>query len=253
MNAPPRIFDRELRRVRLARVAPELLRSFGFLFEVAGEEMQDRLMALLPAPVGNAATSGFAAPPDMSRIARQTERRTPLDLDEENSPFAARSLDLYVSVLTLHAVNDLPGALIQIRRALRPGGRFMAALFGPKTLHQLRTAMSEAELEIEGGVSPRVHPFVDVRDAGALLQRAGFDEPVADAFDVPVVYRDPLRLLHDLRGMGETNVLSERRKGPLRRATLARAMEIYRDRFAVDGGVGATFEMLFMSGKARGG
>jgi SAM-dependent methyltransferase len=206
----------------------------------------------MPTPTGDAIVTGLIGLPDAARLALRATSKTPLDLDEEVSPVAAGSLDLYVSILTLHTVNDLPGALIQIRRALKPGGRFMAALFGPRTLTELRAVLSEAEYEIEGGVSPRVHPFVDVRDAGALLQRAGFEEPVADTFDVPVVYRTPMRLLHDLRGMGETNVLVERRKAPMRRATLARVIELYTERFAADGGVGATFEMLFMSGKARG-
>lgn len=250
MTAPPRIFDRELLALRRRRAMPHLA-AHDFLMRAAAEEMQERLETLMPNAVGVAVVTGFPGLPDPARLTTKAERRTPLDLDEELSPFSAQSLDMYVSILTLHTVNDLPGALIQIRRALRQGGRFMAALFGPRTLHELRTALADAELEIEGGISPRIHPFVEVRDAGALLQRAGFDEPVADTYDVPVVYQTPMRLLHDLRGMGETNVLVERRKGPLRRATLARAMHIYGERFPVEGGVAATFELLFMSGKAR--
>lgn len=252
MSAPPRIFDRDLLRLRRRRAAPGFA-THDFLLRAAADEAQERLEALLPAPVGDAVVSGFVALPGMPRLALRATHRTPLDLDEEVSPLPPQSLDLYISLLTLHSINDLPGALIQIRRALRPKGRFIAALFGPRTLQELRVALSEAELEIEGGISPRVHPVVDVRDAGALLQRAGFEEPVADTFDLHVIYKTPLRLLHDLRGMGETNVLVDRRKGPLRRATLARAMQIYVERFATDGGVGATFELLFMSGKARGG
>jgi SAM-dependent methyltransferase len=245
MTAPPRIFDRDLLRMRRRRAAHQ----DHFLAREAAEEMQIRLESLLPGPVGAALIAGQVPLPNEPRLAVSTDHR---DIDGEDLGLAPATLDLCVSIFGLSAVNDLPGALIQIRRALRPGGRFMAALFGPKTLHELRTALAEAELEIEGGVSPRVHPFVDVRDAGALLQRAGFEEPVADTFDLPVVYKHPLRLLHDLRGMGETNVLVERRKGPLRRATLARAMDLYTERFSIDGGVAATFELLFMSGKARG-
>jgi SAM-dependent methyltransferase len=251
MTAPPRIFDRELSKLRRRRALP-LLASHDFLHCAAAEEIQERLETLFPTASKHALVTGLVGLPDVAKIAGQAAQRTPLNLDDERLDLPLASLDLFVSVLTLHTVNDLPGALIQIRRALRPGGRFMAALFGPKTLQELRAALSEAELEVEGGISPRVHPFVDVRDAGALLQRAGFDEPVADTFDLPVVYKSPMRLLQDLRGMGETNVLVERRKGPLRRATLATAMEIYAQRFAVEGGVGATFEMLFMSGKAPG-
>jgi SAM-dependent methyltransferase len=227
--------------------------------KAAAFEMQYRLGFLIKEQVAWAVASGAVGLPDPLPVAKRWTRidlepgfpSVDWEVDEEALKLPKGMPDLYVSILTLHTVNDLPGALIQIRRALRPGGRFMAALFGPKNLQELRTALSEAELEVEGGVSPRVHPFIDVRDAGALLQRAGFDEPVADTFDVPVVYKNPLRLLHDLRGMGETNVLVERRKGPLRRATLARAMENYAQRFAAEGGVQATFELLFMSGRAR--
>jgi SAM-dependent methyltransferase len=253
----PKIFDRTLLRIRRRRAAASLA-AFDFLYREAAAEIQDRLETLLPDAATDAVISGLTGLPNEARIAARViradlipeERRT--ELDEERSPFAPASLDLYVSVLTLHTVNDLPGAMIQIRRSLRPKGRFMAALFAPKTLQELRAAFADAELEIDGGVSPRVHPFIDVKDAGALLQRAGFEEPVADTLDLPVIYREPLRLLHDLRGMGETNILTERRKGPLGRKTLARAMEIYSERFATEGGFGATFELLFMSGKARG-
>jgi NADH dehydrogenase [ubiquinone] 1 alpha subcomplex assembly factor 5 len=257
MSAPPIIFDRALLRKRRARAAAGFA-DFDFMARTAAGEMQERLQELLPEPVGVALVGGLIAPPDMSRLAMKTLRAdlTPLAggfaLDEERASLTPGSVDLYASILTLHTINDVPGALIQIRRTLKPGGRFMAALFGPKTLHELRTALSDAEFEVEGGLSPRVHPFIDVRDAGALLQRAGFEEPVADSFDLPVTYREPARLVRDLRGMGETNILAERRKGPLRRGTLARAMEIYAERFAVEGGVAATFELLFISGKARG-
>lgn len=246
----PNIFDRALSQRRRRRAIP-LLSKHDFLLREAAQEIQERLEALLPTIAAQAATTGLVSLPDAARLAMAVDHATPVARDEERLGLPEGALDLYASVLTLHTVNDLPGALIQIRRALKPGGRFMAALFGPRTLQELRAALSEAELDIEGGISPRIHPFVDVRDAGALLQRAGFEEPVADTFDVPVIYKTPMRLLHDLRGMGETNVLVERRKTPMRRATLARAMAIYTERYGVDGGVGATFELLFMSGRAR--
>jgi SAM-dependent methyltransferase len=258
MSAPPLIFDRTLLRKRRRR-ALRTFQSADFIVQSAALELQDRLEILVKEPVDWAVASGAVSLPDPARLAR---RWTRIDLepdfpgvdweaDEEALKLPKGKPDLYLSLLTLHVVNDLPGALIQIHRALRPGGRFMAALFGPRSLQELRTALSEAELEIEGGVSPRVHPFVDVRDAGALLQRAGFEEPVADSYDQTVTYRGPERLLRDLRGMGETNILTERRKGPLRRATLTHALAIYADKFHVEGGVTATFEMLFMSGRAR--
>ncbi len=141
--------------------------------------------------------------------------------DEEALPFRDGSLDLVVSALALQFVNDLPGTLIQIRRALKPDGLLLAALIGGDSLAELREAFAEAEAEVEGGVSPRVAPFADLRDLGALLQRAGFALPVTDVDRITVRYASPLDLLHDLRRMGATNALAERRRVPLRRATLA--------------------------------
>lgn len=169
--------------------------------------------------------------------------------DEAALPFAEASLNAYASVLTLHAINDLPGALIQIRRALKPDGLFIGAMFGGNTLRELRECLSAAEIEIDGGVSPRVFPFADVRDAGGLLQRAGFALPVTDCDPVIVTYADPFRLLLDLRNMGETNILTERRRTLLKKSVLLRALELYRDRFTTpDGAVTATFEIIYMSG-----
>jgi SAM-dependent methyltransferase len=171
--------------------------------------------------------------------------------DEEALPFRDGSLDLVVSALTLQFVNDLPGALIQIRRALKPDGLFLAALIGGDSLTELRAAFAQAESEVEGGVSPRVAPFADLRDLGALLQRAGFALPVTDIDRVTVRYPSPLALMHDLRRMGATNVLTERRRKPSRRATLQRLFEIYAERFAdADGRIRATFEIVWLSGWA---
>ena len=180
-------------------------------------------------------------------------RRAPLAVaaDEEALPFRDGSLDLVVSALSLQFVNDLPGTLVQIRRALKPDGLFLAALVGGDTLTELRQAFAAAEAEIEGGVSPRVAPFADLRDLGALLQRAGFALPVTDVDRLTVRYASPLALMHDLRRMGATNALVERRRTPLRRATLARMMEIYGERFAdPDGRMRATFEIVWLSGWA---
>jgi len=146
--------------------------------------------------------------------------------DPEFVPFRDASFDLVASNLMLHWVGDLPGTLVQLRRALKPGGLLLATLFGGQTLIELRTALFEAELAEEGGVSPRVSPTIELGDAAALLQRAGFSDPVADSETITVSYPDMLALMHDLRGMGETNALSARR-GFLRRATLARAGTIY--------------------------
>ena len=156
-----------------------------------------------------------------------------------------------VSALSLQFVNDLPGALVQIRRALEPDGLFLAALAGGDTLTELRQAFAQAEAEIEDGISPRVAPFADLRELGALLQRAGFALPVTDVDRLTVRYASPLALMHDLRRMGATNALAERQRKPLRRATLTRMMEIYGERFAdADGRIRATFEIVWLSGWA---
>lgn len=172
-----------------------------------------------------------------------------LAADEERLPFAEDSFDAVLSVLSLHWVNDLPGTLIQIRRCLKPDGLFLGALFGLGTLMELRQAWTAAELAGEGGVSPRVSPFAELRDAADLLQRAGFALPVADAETITVTYADPLRLMAELRGMGESNTVAERRKQATRRATLLAAAAAYRDRFAEpDGRIPASFEVLWLIG-----
>jgi NADH dehydrogenase [ubiquinone] 1 alpha subcomplex assembly factor 5 len=168
--------------------------------------------------------------------------------DEEALPFVAHSFDLVLSGLCLHWVNDLPGTLLQIRRVLQPDGLFIAAMFGGETLKELRRALAEAEISLEGGLSPRVSPFADVRDIGNLLQRAGFALPVADVETLNVSYADPLALLADLRGMGETNAVLLRRKTLGRRKTMLDALARYRDRFGDAGGrVPATFQLIFMT------
>jgi NADH dehydrogenase [ubiquinone] 1 alpha subcomplex assembly factor 5 len=171
--------------------------------------------------------------------------------DEEVLPFRDGSLDLIASGLALQHVNDLPGVLAQVRRALKPDGLLLAALLGGSTLHELRSAFLAAEEEIEGGASPRVAPFADVQDLGALLQRAQLALPVVDADIVRVTYADALALMRDLQAMGATNVLRARRHTPLRRTTLLRAVEIYQERFGQPNGrVPATFEILTMTGWA---
>lgn len=169
--------------------------------------------------------------------------------DEERLPFAPASLDLIVSSLSLHWANDVIGALVQARLALKPDGLFIGALFGGATLTELRQALTAAELELTGGAGPRVSPFADPSDAAGLLQRAGFALPVADVDRVTVRYDHPLRLMADLRRMGETSVLAERHPRPLTRAVLARACEIYAGDFAdADGRLPATFEILTLTG-----
>ncbi len=170
-----------------------------------------------------------------------------MQLDEERLPFRDESLDLMVSSLALHWTNDLPGALVQIRRALRPDGLFIGSLFGGATLTELRQSLIQAESELTGGAGARISPFADTPDTAALLQRAGFALPVADIDRVQASYGHPLQLLRDLRAMGEGNVLAVR--GPLPRRVLARACELYIERFSrPDGRVTATFEIITMTG-----
>jgi len=171
--------------------------------------------------------------------------------DPELLPFRDAGFDLAVSALALHWVGDLPGTLIQLRRALVPDGLLLAAMLGGATLCELRTVLIEAELAETGGAGPRVSPTAELADAASLLQRAGFAMPVADADPIAVAYPDALALMRDLRAMGETNALSARSRTPLRRATLARAAQLYAERFGrPDGRVTASFEVLFLTGWA---
>ena len=171
--------------------------------------------------------------------------------DDEVLALPEAAFDLTVHGLCLHSANDPVGQLVQMRRALRPDGLMLAALFGGQTLHELRFAMAQAETEMEDGLSPRVAPMGDVRDLGALIQRAGLALPVADSSTLTVTYKTPRHLMRDLRAMGETNAMTERRKAPLRRATLLRASQIYVEEFGLpDGRIPATFEIIFLTGWA---
>ncbi len=253
MSPGPAIFDRRLLRVRQQRA-----RALGpetFLIDRIADELGERLSAVLR-PFERAVDLG--TPTDALRRVLAASGKVAFIVgaesvaaDEEALPFAASSLDLVVSALSLQFINDLPGTLIQIRRALKADGLLLAALIGGDSLTELRESFAEAESEIEGGVSPRIAPFADVRELGALLQRAGFALPVVDSDRLTVRYPTVFALMRDLRRMGATNILSDRRRKPLRRATLQRMTEIYAKRFAdTDGRLRATFEIVFLSGWA---
>jgi len=260
MAESPIIFDRKLLRARRRRA--ERLGASDFLIERVAADIAERLAVVLRqfdlavdlCTPGDAVRRALAESGKVGTvIAASSFARGPLAVvtDEEALPFRDGAIDLVVSALSLHFANDLPGVLLQIRRALRPDGLFLAALAGGDTLTELRQTFAQAEAEVEGGISPRVAPFADLRDLGALLQRAGFALPVADVDRVTVRYTSPLALMHDLRRMGATNVLAERRRKPLRRATLMRMIEVYGERFAdPDGRVRATFEIVWLSGWA---
>jgi SAM-dependent methyltransferase len=269
MSAPPRLFDRPLHRRRLTRAAAGF-RGADFLHSRAAEDLVERLTAIMrdfPLTVELSSRRGafreaLAASPATARIGVLVETDASaamlagrggarVVLDEERLPFAEACLDLVVSTLGLHWANDVVGALIQVRRALKPDGLFLGAFLGGATLRELRQSLMAAEAEILGGAGSRVSPFADTADAASLLQRAGFALPVADVDRVSVSYEHPLRLLSDLRRMGETNALAERHPRALTRGLLGRACEIYQERFSgPDGRVPATFEIVTLTGWA---
>jgi SAM-dependent methyltransferase len=260
----PLVFDRPLLRARRARAAA--LGAATFLIDRVADDLAERLSAVLrrfdlavdlgtPTDAVARALAGSKAVGTVVRAdALSPEREAPglgVVADEEALPFRDASLDLVVSGLALQFVNDLPGTLAQVRRALKPDGLFIAALAGGDTLTELRQSFAAAEAEIEGGISPRVAPFADLRDMGALLQRAGFALPVTDVERITVRYASAFALMDDLRRMGAANALIERRRRPLRRATLLRMAELYAARFAdADGRIRATFEIVWLSGWA---
>jgi NADH dehydrogenase [ubiquinone] 1 alpha subcomplex assembly factor 5 len=260
---PPQIFDRSVlddRRARVAGKAPD----HDFLLARIGEDFAERLAAVrrsFPVMADIGAHHGV-----IGRALRSTAgleqlislENTPELLSQcdgnrvqghpEALPLAPESLDLAVSALSLHLTNDLPGALVQIRRALKPDGLLMASLLGGATLQELREAWLVAESEISGGVSPRVAPFADVRDLGGLLQRAGFALPVADSETLTVTYATPLALMQEIKAMGASNMLHERSRRPVSRRLLMRAAEVYVERFGLPNGrVPATFEIITLT------
>jgi SAM-dependent methyltransferase len=250
-NAAPKLFDRALLRARQGRALRDEPATF-LLDRVAGD-MDERLHAVLRdfVEVADIWTPGAAlrnpSPDRFKSIAHIALD----DSESETLPLQPESLDLVVSALALQFVNDLPGVLAQIRRALKPDGLLLAAMIGGDTLTELRQSFAAAEAECEGGVSPRVAPFADLRDVGALLQRAGFALPVTDVDRVVVRYDGAFALMQDLRRMGATNILAERRRMPTRRATMLRMAQIYGERFAdPDGRIRATFDVIWLSGWA---
>jgi NADH dehydrogenase [ubiquinone] 1 alpha subcomplex assembly factor 5 len=261
---PLLVFDRAVLRRRRERAARDWQQN-AFLKREIASRLVDRLddvrrtfpLALDLGCHGDEIATALAARKTVGHLVRadlglgfaRCARGPSVVADEEALPFAAQRFDLVLSAMTLHWVNDLPGALIQIGRILRPDGLFLGAMLGGGTLWQLRQALAAAESEIEGGLSPRVSPFADLRDAAGLLQRAGFALPVADSETIEVEYNNALALMRELGAMGESNLIADRRRGFTRRATLLRAVEIYGERFAQPSGrIAASFEVLFLHG-----
>lgn len=264
MTEPHRIFDRTLLAQRRNRAASQA-HAHDFLLERVAADLAERLAIVrreFPVALDAGSHHGvlgrrIAALPNVGQVISFDPSLKLLEAAPaprvvgafEALPFAEHSLDLCVSGLSLHLVDDLPGALIQIRHALKPDGLLLAAVLGGQTLRELREAWLAAEDEVLGGASPRVAPFADVRDLGGLLQRAGFALPVADSDLVTVTYADPLALMREIKGMGASNMLADRRRVPVTRGLLMRAAEIYAERFAIDGSgrVPATFEILTLT------
>lgn len=260
------LFDSNLAARRRERALASGDDKAAFLLDIAGRELADRLAVVernfenaveLHGGTGVTAREALATGKigAISRIETSETFRhsgdafTVAALDDV--PLEPQSVNLVLSPLSLHLVNDTPGALIRIRRALKPDGLLLAAIPGAGTLAELRDVLLSAEAEITGGASPRVIPFVDVRDAGALLQRAGFALPVVDAETYTVRYDSLFPLMRDLRAMGMTNPLSGRSRTPVTRRFFVRAAELYAERYSdPDGRIRATFSIIYASGWA---
>jgi SAM-dependent methyltransferase len=245
----PVLFDRETLQARQRRALR--LGAATFLLDRVIEDMEDRLAAVRREFVNAADVwtpgEGLAAHGRFTSFAHIALEDSP----QETLPLASESLDVVVSALAFQFANDLPGVLAQIRRALKPDGLLLAAMIGGDTLTELRQSFAAAEAECEGGASPRVAPFADLRDVGSLLQRAGLALPVTDVDRVVVRYDSAFALMQDLRRMGATNILVERRRLPTRRTTMLRMAQIYAERFAdPDGRIRATFDVIWLSGWA---
>lgn len=254
------VFDRAAKRLQRRRAA-RMEGDYDFLRAAAAERLLDRLDDIkrsFPLALAQGCDAAWLRPLLQGRGGIET--LVSMDMapaagglhavgDEEFLPFGENRFDLILSILNLHWVNDLPGALIQIRQALKPDGLFLGVMLGGATLNELRQSWLAAEAELEGGASPRVSPMAETLDGAALLQRAGFALPVADNEVLTVTYADAFRLMRDLRGMGEANATVGRRKGFTRRATLFRMAESYQQRFAgPDQRIPASFEFITLTG-----
>lgn len=259
------IFDDDLILRHKRRALAATVPGAAFLLDRAVEDLAERLSAVERRFTDAAALfCGTSATRDALLASGKVQSALRIEADAaflggepgavgnfDRIPLEPESIDLAVTLMSLHEANDVPGALIQIRRALRPDGLFLGAMAGGGTLAELRESLLAAETELYGGASPRVSPFTDVRDAGALLQRAGFALPVADVEPLTVRYASMFELMRDLRAMGASNALAARSRRPASRRLFVRAAEIYAERFSdPDGRVRATFATVWMSGWA---
>ncbi len=253
------VFNRNHLRLRRKRALPEFAKH-GFLFEWSAKQIIDRLQDIkktfpVTYSIGNRVPDDFW---QQLKAQKQIETLIVSDIakgdiisDNEILPFQENSADLIVSVLDLHTINDLPGTLMQIRKILKPDGLFIACMLGGETLYELRESLMQTDIEMSSGASPRVAPFADTQTAGALLQRAGFALPVVDSEIIRVSYQTMFNLMADLRGMGESNALTARKKTFTSPVFFARAAEYYQNHFnEEDHRVTASFEIIFMIGWA---
>ncbi|MGV6819840.1 MAG: methyltransferase domain-containing protein [Parvularcula sp.] len=258
-STPPLIFTDKARHAKRRRGRAGSHRA-EFIHNAAAEEIVDRLETVLR-PFEKAVFYGAAAVPAAKTLTPAADVGECLLADEiegpgidlvcppDELPFSDRGLDLFVSAVSLHAVNDVAAALAEARRVLKPDGLFLAIFPGGETLRELRASLADAETEIRGGLSPRVHPNIAVRDGGALLQHAGFALPVADIRPLNVSYETPLGLISDLRAMGETNALADAARGALRRDVVARMAARYQERFSdEEGRIRARFDLITLTG-----
>jgi NADH dehydrogenase [ubiquinone] 1 alpha subcomplex assembly factor 5 len=248
MTTPPAIFDRTLLNHRRARVAATA-QNHDFLLDRVADDFAERLSIVQRTfKAGLNIEAHHGALSSRLRTLPNVINIIDANTDHDSLALPPETYDLVVSGLSLHLVNDLPGALIQLRHVLRPDGLLLASLLGGDTLTELRQSWLIAEDEICGGASPRVAPFADVRALGALLQRAGFALPVADTDTVAVTYASPLHLMREIKAMGASNMLTQRRRTPVTRHLLMRACEIYQDRYgSPDGRIKATFEIVTLT------
>ncbi len=238
MTAPPILFDRSAILRNRSRIHPEAL----FLHEAAADEINERL---------NEVNRTFTAPAVITGVPGPWSRFGPVFADDDILSLNENEHDLIIHGLCLHQSNDPIGQLVQSRRALRPDGLFIAALFGGSTLNELRSCLAASESEVSGGLSPRVAPMGEIRELGGLLQRAGFALPVADGTETKVEYQSALHLMRDLRAMGEANALAARVRQTTQREVIFGAVSKYAEAFAAPGGrISATFETIFLTGWA---
>jgi NADH dehydrogenase [ubiquinone] 1 alpha subcomplex assembly factor 5 len=266
MSDTMHVFDRRAVRAHRDRAAGGLA-EFDFLFRETAERLADRLLDIarefpLAVDIGShdgtlrevvlaGGRIGTLVHADLSEAMARRVDGPALVADEESLPFAEGRFDLALSNLSLHWVNDLPGTLLQVRRCLKPDGLFLAATLGGDTLIELRECLMQAEIELRGGASPRISPFLEIRDAGALMQRAGFALPVIDSDRITVTYDNALKLLSDLRGMGETGAAVTRPREFTRKDLFLRMAELYQQRHAgPDGRIKTTFDVIWLHGWA---